>query len=129
MTKSSQQEVTHLDRFDWAVLLAVLTLLVAIGWVVVHGDQVGIHIQSFGPSGLVSSKASLRVIFDERLEQSSLESHFVIDPPVSGRLVAIGSQLTFQPREPFQTGHVYQVIIRAGLASTGGRLLTQDLQW
>src|SRR5437660_9235117 len=96
--------ITRLDRFDWTVLIAVMTLLTAIGGVVVHGDQVGIRVQGFGPSGSVSSRSSVHVVFGETLDATSAQSHFVIDPPVPGQLMVTGDQLTFRPQVPLLPG-------------------------
>jgi Tol biopolymer transport system component len=124
-----RRSVERLDRLDWAVSMFMLALLIAIGIVIARGDQVGIRVQSFGPSNVLSSLGSLHIVFDAALDPASAESHFVIDPPVPGRFSVAGDQLTFRPATSFKPGQAYSVTVRAGLAATSGQSLKQDARW
>ncbi len=117
------------DRFDCTAVIVIFALLAAIGLVIVHGDQIGIGVQSYGPTTQGSSRATIRVLFDEPLEPKSLTSRFSIAPAVQGSLSVSQNQLVFRPAQAFQPGQDYRVTVNAGIQASTGRVLKQDLHW
>jgi Tol biopolymer transport system component len=111
------------------MVVAIVLLLAAIGAVIVRGDQVGIAVQSYSPINKASIRASIRVAFDESLVSTSVESNFKIAPAVQGRLSVSQNQVTFRPAEPLTQGQEYTVTLKAGVQSSTGRLLKNDVQW
>lgn len=118
-----------LDRLDRVMVVAIGLLLAAIGAVIVRGDQVGIAVQSYSPINKASSRASIQVAFDETLVSASVESNLKLIPPVQGRLFVSQNQVTFRPTEPLTQGQEYTVTLKAGVQSSTGRLLKNDVQW
>lgn len=124
-----QKSFIALDRLDRVMVVAIGLLLAAIGAVIVRGDQVGIAVQSYSPINKASSRASIQVAFDETLVSASVESNFKLIPPVQGRLFVSQNQVTFRPTEPLTQGQEYTVTLKAGVQSSTGRLLKNDVQW
>ena len=54
-----------MDRFDKIAVIVVVSLLIVIGVVVVRGDQLGIRVQSYAPTGTASSRPRIQFTFDE----------------------------------------------------------------
>jgi len=118
-----------MDRFDKVAVGVVVSLLVLIGVVVVRGDQLGIRVQSYSPTTTASSRPRIQITFDEPVDQASLAPHFSIDPPVQGSFMSTNGQATFLPAQGLQPGKDYQVTLHAGITSTAGRILKQDVRW
>src|SRR5258708_25456374 len=79
--------------------------------------------------GIASSRPWIHFTFDEIVDQASLAPHFSIDPPVQGSFVTSNGQATFLPTQGLQPGKDYQITLRAGVISTAGRILKQDVHW
>jgi Tol biopolymer transport system component len=118
-----------LERFDLAVLVAVLALLAAIVAVVARGDQVGVGVESFGPRNTASSRAKIQVTFDEPVADTSVASNFVLQPSVRGKFLVSQNQVTFTPTQPLAQGQDYTVTLKAGVQASTGRSLKHDVQW
>src|SRR5258708_15616172 len=65
-TKTHRAAAT-LDRFDKVMAAVVGILVLAIGFVVLRGDQLGIGVQSFGPTDSASSRALVPLTLDQTL--------------------------------------------------------------
>lgn len=117
------------ERFDLAIAATTAVLMAAIGVVVARGDQIGIAIQSFGPQDSASGRSPIRLVFDEPVAPAAIDAHFAIEPPVQGKFVVSLNQVTFLPNLPMAQGQQYTVTVKAGIQSSGGRLLKHDLQW
>lgn len=118
-----------MDRFDKVAVAVVVSLLIAIGVIVVRGDQVGIRVQAYGPTGTVSSRPQIQITFDEPVDQASLAQHFSIDPAVQGLWSSANGQETFLPIQGLQPGKDYRVTVGAGVTSKSGRALKQAVNW
>src|SRR5258708_2375685 len=118
-----------LDQFDVRMLVAIVVLAVAIGLVILHGDQVGLGIRSFGPSNVASSGDAVRVTFDEPIVMAAAPSYFSISPLVPGKFSIASDQVSFQPAQAWQQGQDYTVTLRAGMQASTGRVLKHEIQW
>jgi Tol biopolymer transport system component len=119
----------QVERFDLAIAVVCLALFVMIGIVIARGDQLGIMIQSYGPLEMGSSRAQIRITFDEPVEQESIEANVIVDPPVQGTFSVKQNLVVFSPAQPLRQGQDYTVVVRAGIQATTGRTLKQNLQW
>jgi hypothetical protein len=117
------------ERFDLAIAATMAVLIAAIGLVVARGDQIGIAIQSFGPQDSAASRSPIRVVFDEPITPSAIDAHFTITPLVPGKFTVSHNQVTFLPGQPMSPGQEYTVAVKAGIQSSAGRSLRQDIQW
>ena len=117
------------ERFDVAAVGLVAVLLIAIVTTVSAGDRAGVGVISSVPQGQAHTTSSIRITFAEPMDTSSVEKHFVIDPPASGKFSWNGSQLTFNPSPALAAGRTYTVTVQTGAASTQGRKLTADVRW
>src|SRR5258706_15273581 len=105
-------KISRLDRLDAAVAAMVAVLVLIIGLVVLRGDQIGIAVQSFGPKNSGSSRAPIRVMFDEPITTANAIISLV--PPVQGQVMVSKNQLSFLPSQPLVQGQEYTVTVRAG---------------
>src|SRR5436309_1878779 len=90
------------DRLDFVMGTAIGVLLLAIGLVVVRGDQIGIRIKGFGPTNVAASRSTVQVTFDGPIDPTSIAAHFTIDPALEGRFAANNTQAIFTPVMPFR---------------------------
>src|SRR5260221_7523585 len=125
----TQPPPATLDRFDTVMTAVVVILMLTIAFVVLRGDQLGIGVQSFGPTDSASSRAVVRLTLDEALVTSSAAASLSISPAVPGTLTISQNQMSFQPAGAFQQGQEYTVKVRAGVQGIDGRKLKQDLTW
>jgi Tol biopolymer transport system component len=119
----------QVERFDLVIAVVCLALAVMIGFVIARGDQLGIIIQSYGPVEMGSSRAQIRITFDEPVEQASIEANVIVDPPVPGAFSVTQNLVVFSPSQPLRQGQDYTVVVRAGIQATTGRTLKQNVQW
>jgi Tol biopolymer transport system component len=119
------------DQFHRIVLAIVVGLSLAITAVVAVGDRVGAQITAVAPAAgqAIGALGAVTVTFVERMDAESVQSRFSISPPTPGTFTWAGSTLTFQPRQPFLAGEVYQVRVAAGALTRSGRVLGQDRVW
>lgn len=122
--------ILAVEPFDLLMILCIVGLIAAIGFVVLRGDQVGLGVLYFGPTESASSRATIQITFDEPIQAiSKVESYFSLTPPIKGRILVINKQIIFQPAETLQLEQTYTVTIRAGLTSSNGRKLKADVHW
>jgi Tol biopolymer transport system component len=121
--------VKVLNRFDLAIGVVSLALLVMIGLTIARGDQLGIVIQNYGPIETGSSRTTIRITFEEPVEQGSIEKNFSVDPPVDGKFSVSQNLVVFSPSKPLTQGQDYTVVVKAGVQATTGRTLKQTVQW
>ena len=79
----------HLTRFDRVVWLILAVLLLLTMVVAVRGDQVGVQVLAFSPADNmtgVSSRAPLRITFDQEILLTGGMRVLNVEPVVSGRL-------------------------------------------
>ncbi|HLY26832.1 MAG TPA: Ig-like domain-containing protein, partial [Aggregatilineales bacterium] len=108
---------------------AIGLLVIAIVFIMLRGDQIGLAVQAYGPAGTGSSRATIRLTLDEDLLPASAASRLAISPAVQGTMRVEGSQVIFQPAQGFSQGQQYTITVRSGLQGKDGRLLKQDIQW
>jgi TolB protein len=121
-----------IDRLDWIVWSALLALGVATGLVLLRGDQVGVQVSGIVPapnSVGVSTRAEIRLTFDEPMDQASVERRFQIEPAVEGRLSWRGKTMAWRPRQGLAADTRYRVTVAADARSVQGRHLKEDLTW
>ncbi len=122
----------EMDRLDWIVWSALLALGVATGLVLLRGDQVGVRVSGIVPapdSVGVSTRAEIRLTFDEPMDQTSVERRFRITPEVNGKLSWRGRTLVWRPRQGLAADTRYLVTVWANARSAQGRRLKEDLTW
>ncbi|MEP7287711.1 MAG: Ig-like domain-containing protein [Chloroflexota bacterium] len=118
-----------LDRFDVIMLVAMAALVVAIGVAIARGDQIGLAVQNFGPTQSASSRAAIRVTFDDPVVAQSATLRLILTPPVPGKMTVAGNQITFRPDQALTQGQEYTVTLKAGIQGSAGRALKRDVQW
>jgi Tol biopolymer transport system component len=116
-----------LDRFDLLVIGLMLALVVAIGGVVLAGDQVGVYVvdDGYAPTGVARGAEPVRVRFSDDMDRASVEARFHLEPNVPGSITWTGQNiLVFTPQRAFEAGQTYTVTIEAGARSSkrGSRL-------
>ncbi|NJL92621.1 MAG: hypothetical protein HC915_02280 [Anaerolineae bacterium] len=112
----------RLESFDLAALNLMVGLLLAMGLVVLAGNNVGVRIESYTPSGSARADASIRVRFFDDMRQNTTQLE--ITPALAGNLRWNGPrELVFEPSEEFQPRQRYEVRLAAGARSTSGATL------
>jgi Tol biopolymer transport system component len=124
--------VGDVNRFDLTVisLMAVLALLTSV--VIIRGDRVGVRVVALSPergATSVSSRAAIRVTFDQEMEQTSVEERFAISPPVEGTFQWEGQTLVFRPAQPLAHNMDYTVTLLQGAESLRGRDIPREVIW
>ena len=76
-----------------------------------------------------SARQPIRLTFNRPVDPESLEDRFVITPPVDGRLMIDGKELTFQPRNPLEYGRTYTVKLAPGVRGSNGLPLLGGSEW
>jgi len=104
-------------------------LISAILFTILHGDQAGIEIAATFPHNIAHTTSEIRVSFKEPMDTASVEAHFVIEPPVMGKITWNESQFIFKPAVPLVSGQHYTVRVRAGALSKEGRQLSREVFW
>ncbi|CAG1014653.1 Tol-Pal system protein TolB [Anaerolineae bacterium] len=120
------------DRFDRAVMGVIAALLGALMVVLAVGDQAGVGVLENSPAdqaGEARVTSPIRIQFSERMNPESVESHFRIDPPMSGRFSWVGAVLTFYPERAWSLGVRYTITLSAGAQAQQGRQLKESVRW
>jgi TolB protein len=120
-----------LEKFD-LIVIGVLGLIgLAIGAVLLVGDQVGARIVSTQPEsgGQVSAFGHVVVEFGQEMNQASVESAFNIEPPIEGRFIWQDKTVTFIPTEPFQRDVSYTAHLNNKATSASGQNVRQERTW
>ncbi|HLY27823.1 MAG TPA: Ig-like domain-containing protein [Aggregatilineales bacterium] len=118
-----------LDRFEVAAGAVILLVLVGIATTIGGGDRAGVAIVSVSPQGTAHTTAAIQVTFGEAMDAKSVADHFVIQPPLDGKVTWNGAQMTFSPALPLSGNKSYTVSIKAGTQSVQGRRLAADTTW
>jgi TolB protein len=124
--------VGDVNRFDWSVLSLMAVLALLTGVVIVRGDRVGVRVVAFSPergAANVSSRAAIRVTFDQEMERASVEKRFTLSPPVEGTFQWEGKTLVFHPAQPLAYDADYTITLRQGARSQQGRKILGDVIW
>jgi Tol biopolymer transport system component len=125
----NEKQNRGLDRFDRIIAAAIFGLCLAVAATVARGDQVGVAVQAFSPTGVGSSRTAIQVTFDQPIDTSSFQEHFSLSPAVQGHITTNNNQVVFQPNQPLQPGQAYSVTLQAGTLATAGRSLKAALSW
>ncbi|MFN8371638.1 MAG: Ig-like domain-containing protein [Anaerolineae bacterium] len=112
---------TTLTRFDVTVSVVILALLAATLLTVIIGDRIGVRVLAAGPISTAHSTSSIFLQFTEDMDQTSVESRLLLDPPLNGNFRWNGRTLIFQPATAMSPGTTYTVSLPRGAASDSGR--------
>ncbi len=118
-----------ISSFDRFVLLVILVLAAAVGLAVLRGDQIGVRLARYGPTGEARASTAVTVRFSEEMDRASAASRFRIEPAVPGDISWSGPTLTFRPSEAMEPGRSYTVTVDSGARSESGRQLIESQQF
>jgi len=120
-----------LEKFDYMVWGTICTVIVAIVFVILIGDQVGARIVGVTPEdgGTVGVRARIGIEFAQAMIADSVESSFQIDPPVQGKFKWERDRVWFIPNEALKVGARYTATLRAGAKSQSGQQVKRDASW
>lgn len=121
--------VLRIERFDVAVITALVVLLSGIVATVAAGDRAGIGITDYAPRDLANTRTSLHITFNEPMDTASAEAALMIDPATPGKITWAGNQLIFTPNVAWLPENSYTITVKAGAQSQAGRSLLSDLRW
>ncbi len=79
------------------------------------------------PSEELAVKSPLVVEFNQPMDPKSLEGQVRIEPAVPGQWVVQDRRLVFQPAEPLQPATAYRVVLGAGVKSSAGLPLADEV--
>jgi TolB protein len=120
------------SRFDAAVSLMLVGLALATALLFWRGDRVGVQVVQVSPvegSTGVSTRAVLRVTFDQTMSTSERELPLTISPPVEGEVRWEGTSLIFSPVESLAPETLYTVTLAETLTSQQGRPVRGLSSW
>ena len=118
------------SRFDQAVWLTIVGVIVLTLLFIWRGDRVGVRVVEILPAedaAAVSTQAVIRVTFAQPMLPGT--PAVTLDPPVAGITRWEGPTLVFEPEQGLQPETAYTVEIGAGLTSQQGRVLLEPLRW
>lgn len=119
----------RLDRIALAVVLVAAGAALLMAW---RGDRLGVQVVAVSPSAAsqdVSTRARIRVQFDQRLAGNPDTSDLLIVPVVEGAVRYADDELLFAPSSPLAPRTTYTVTVPAGVRSQQGRRLLKPLTW
>lgn len=125
------QSSPRFSRFDTAVFLTMIGLLLLTALFIWRGDRVGLQVVQLSPAdGAVhaSTQATVQITFSQDVDTASAVS-LQINPPVEGQARWDGRTLTFVPATPLAPDTRYTVTLPTGLRSRQGRPLLQPITW
>lgn len=119
------------DKFDRYVITIIIVIILAIGGLVVYGDHVGVQILEFSPADgdTIPANATIRIKFDQSMNQDSVEERFALNPDVEGSFRWQSNTMIFTPADPFLPNRTYEVILREGAKSDSSRELNETQYW
>jgi TolB protein len=120
-----------MSRFDRVVVLTLLAFALLTAVIAWRGDQIGVQVVTLTPrdgAGQVSSRAVIRIAFDQEITPMDL-APLSVSPPVSGSVRWEGKSLAFVPAGPLAEDTVYTVTLTDGLKSRQGRPLLHAPSW
>lgn len=77
----------------------------------------------------VPMTAPLRLLWSGPPDAQSVEGCLHLEPPVDGRLVAVGREVLFWPRAAWSPGTTYTVTVEAGVTGEAGRPSREEESW
>ncbi|MFN8459556.1 MAG: Ig-like domain-containing protein [Anaerolineae bacterium] len=129
---SQQRSAVTLSPFDKIVLSTLLGLALLTGLIAALGNRIGLQVVNIEPADGatdVSTRAVLRVKFDQKLAAFNSGFPLSMTPVVSGTLRWEESTLAFTPAQPLMPDTEYRVTLVADLQSDQGRPLPNSLTW
>ncbi len=119
------------EKFDYIVWAVLAGLSLALGAVIIAGDQVGARIVRTFPNdgGQLGSDGRIGIQFAQPMQVTTVEPFFTLDPPTAGHIEWEGQQAWFIPDHPLQPGVRYTAMLRAGGLSQGGLQMKRDTTW
>jgi Tol biopolymer transport system component len=106
------------DKFDRIVVGCIVFLLLAIGGVVLLGNNVGVQVESFAPEAQGRGDSAIRVRFYQDMDQESVADHFEIEPTLTGNIRWNGKrEIVFEPENAMVGGQTYRVLVKNGASS------------
>ncbi|PJF41913.1 MAG: hypothetical protein CUN50_05895, partial [Candidatus Thermofonsia Clade 1 bacterium] len=123
----SYDSVRRLDALDRGVLIAIVTLILALIAVIARGDQAGVLVTALIPER-VSVTAVLRLTFSEPMDVQSVESRLRLEPETEVRLTWSRATLSIAPLSAWLPEVTYTLSLEAGARSQSGRLILAPLE-
>jgi Tol biopolymer transport system component len=117
---------------DRVALGSIATLAVAVLFVIVRGDSVGVQLTHALPAPgeeNASTRGRITLTFSEPMDQRSLAGRIHIAPDVTGTLRLNGATAVWISPRPLQSDTVYTVTVDAGVTSARGRRMPDDATW
>ena len=114
MTNSSKQNQFLLKKlilFDWIALGCIFILSLALGVVLVRGEQTPLRVSYFSWNGkkIGLQDKAFRITFNRFVDKDSVEKYLSIEPPLPGKISWQGRQLIYTLDAPPIYGTNYQI--------------------
>jgi hypothetical protein len=109
--KKTQSLLKTLKLFDWIVLGCIVILSLALGVVLVRGEQIPLRVSYFSWNGkkIGLQDKAFRLTFNRPVDKYSVEKYLSIDPPLPGKISWQGSQLIYTLDDHLIYGINYQI--------------------
>jgi Tol biopolymer transport system component len=132
LSSTPEMPQTRTNRFDRAIGMTILFLLVAIALVIWRGDRLQLQVMAVTPAAdarNVSTRTHLQIRFDQPIERPTKRDQLVFTPPLTGSLWVDDRTLTFIPTTPLRPNTAYQVTLNPGLLGQTGGALRRAESW
>ncbi|XTZ09785.1 MAG: hypothetical protein ACQZ3N_06325, partial [cyanobacterium endosymbiont of Rhopalodia yunnanensis] len=110
-SKKTQSLLKKLNLFDWIALGGIVILSLALGVVLVRGEQIPLRVSYFSWNGkkIGLQDKAFRITFNRPVDRYSVEKYLSIDPPLPGKISWQGRQLIYTLEDPPIYGTNYQI--------------------
>lgn len=110
----------HFDRLDFTALGTMAAISVAIIFVILLGNNVGVRVESYSPQNTATGNSDIRIRFYDNMNKSSVEQNLKIQPAVEGAFRWNNNQeVIFEPAVPFTSGETYRVELTEAESANG----------
>ena len=110
-SQKTQSLLKKLKLFDWIALGCIVILSLALGAILVRGEQIPLRVSYFSWNGkkVGLQDKTFRIAFNRSLDRDSVKKYLSIDPPLPGKISWQGRQLIYTLDDPPIYGTNYQI--------------------
>ncbi|MGP0128900.1 MAG: hypothetical protein ACTMUB_06435 [cyanobacterium endosymbiont of Rhopalodia musculus] len=110
-SKKTQSLLRQFKLFDWIALGCIVILSLALGVVLVRGEQIPLRVSYFSWNGkkIGLQDKAFRITFNRPVDKDSVKKYLSIDPPLPGKISWQGRQLIYTLDDPPIYGTNYQI--------------------
>ncbi len=118
-------------RLKWLISAGILAIIVIFSAMFLYSTTAIPTVQGYWLKGnvkKVSYNAPIKVVFDQSMDKSSVESAFHIEPNVPGKIDWTGNTLIFYPKDRLETGKDFTVTVEKKAKTVWQKQMAEDYE-